>query len=60
MTDTKKEIEEIMSSRPEMVQSIIREVIKLEKDKLDLEKPRINSEIVEIIKREIKETSNED
>ena len=49
-----------MSSRPEMVQSIIREVIKLEKDKLDLEKPRINSEIVEIIKREIKETSNED
>jgi len=60
MTDTKKEIEEIMSSRPEMVQSIIREVIKLEKDKLDLEKPRINSEIVEIIKREIKKTSNED
>jgi len=49
-----------MSSRPEMVQSIIREVIKLEKDKLDLEKPRINSEIVEIIKREIKKTSNED
>ena len=37
----------------EDVQKIIKEVLKLEREKLYQDRPRLQSEIVEIIKREI-------
>lgn len=38
----------------EDIKEIVKSVLELEKDKLDQRRPRVNSEIVDIIKRVIK------
>ena len=54
MTDKKKtdHLEPLRTASPE-VQTIIKEVLKLENDKLHQDRPRLQSEIVDIIKREV-------
>ena len=54
MNDRKKNdhLEPLRTASPE-VQKIIKEVLKLERDKLYQARPRLQSEIVDIIKREV-------
>jgi len=42
------------NSAPERVKQIIKKVLELEKQKLDQTRPRLNAEIVDIIKNEVK------
>jgi hypothetical protein len=54
MTERKKNdhTEPLRTASPE-VQRIIKEVLKLERDKLYQDRPRLQSEIVDIIKKEV-------
>lgn len=53
MTEKKYPYLEPLYSAEPTVQKIIREVVKLEQDRIHQARPRLNSEIVDLIKRVI-------